>query len=98
MHIRPDHLDIYKKCHDDLKDKTNGEAHRAARLSVWATKKYVLVTTTVCKDFESLEVCRETSPCKHRYSDLPLESIPGDTQLLLKAVQVTNATDSNVIR
>jgi len=82
-----DHLEIFEKCHEDLKDEREGEARRAVRLADWASKKYGL-TATVCEDFDSIEVGRETSPCKHRYSDVALESIPEDTQLLMKAVQV----------
>jgi len=82
-----DHIEIYEKCYEDLKDAKEGETKRARRLSEWASKKYGL-TASVCDGFDSLEVKRETSPCKHRYKDIPLESISEDTQLLLKAVQV----------
>ena len=82
-----DHIEIYEKCHEDLKDEKNGEARHAQRLAEWAFKKYGLIAS-VCEGFDALEVKRESSPCKHRFKDIPLESIPEDTQMLLKAVQV----------
>jgi len=81
------HLEIYEKCHIDMKDKVNGEARRAERLSKWAAEKYGL-TASVVDGFDDIVVDRENTPCKHRYGDVDEKDREWDTNLLLKAVQV----------
>jgi len=63
------HLEIYEKCHLDMKDKVNGKARRAERLSKWAAKKYGL-TASVVDGFDDLVVDRENTPCKRRYGEV----------------------------
>ena len=81
-----DHLEVYEKCHADMKDPVNGEAKRTQRLSKWAFEKYGL-TASVMDGFDKLSVDRENTPCKHRYSEVELENLEADTELLMKAVQ-----------
>jgi len=81
-----DHLEVYEKCHSDMKDTVHGEAKRVQRLSKWASEKYGL-TASVVDGFNNLTVDRENKPCKYRYSEVDLENIEEDTQLLMKAVQ-----------